>query len=328
MNGQGAGEQGEYATRPWAIPWRGWRSVVGRVWSSLSEDNLSIVSAGVGFYGLLAIFPAIAAFVTIYGLMMDPAAVEEQLAPLRTFMPADAYDILATQLHTLAAKERASLSVGLVLSIALTLWSAASGIKALLLALNIAYDEQEERGFIRLSALALAFTAGALLLVGISLFVIAAIPALVAMVPLPPPLESALLWTRWLVMAVLAIGGLCILYRYGPNRRPAKWRWVMPGAILATLLWLAASLAFSVYVAHFGSYDKTFGSLGAVVVLLMWFYLSAYAIGIGAELNAELERQTHVDTTAGWAKPRGRRGAQVADDVIDHAADDRQRRQR
>ena len=323
MGARRSGEQGEYATRPTAIPWRGWRSVVGRVWTSLSEDNLSIVSAGVGFYGLLAIFPAIAVFVTIYGLVMDPAAVEEQIKPLRTFMPTEAYDILATQLHTVVLKERASLSVGLVFSIALTLWSAVAGIKALLSALNIAYDEPEERGMVRLNATALLFTVGALLLVGISLFVIAAIPALVAVVPWPGPLKSALLWTRWLAMAVVAIGGLSVLYRYGPDRQPAKWRWVMPGAILAAFLWIAASLAFSVYVAHFGSYDKTFGPLGAVVVMLMWFYLTAYAIGIGAELNAEIERQTHVDTTAGWPKPRGQRGANVADHSASEPAHNR-----
>jgi membrane protein len=317
MDVRRAGAQGEYATGPLEIPWPGWRSVAARVWTSLSEDNLSIVSAGVGFFGLLAIFPAIAAFVTIYGLVMDPAAVEGQLAPLRTFMPPEAYGILATQLHAVASQEHASLSIGLVFSIALTLWSSAAGVKALLLALNIAYDEQEKRGFIRLSAIALLFTAGALFLIGVSLFVIAAIPALVAIIPLLPPLETILLWTRWLVMAVLAIGGLSILYRWGPDRRPAKWRWLMPGAILATLLWVAASLVFSVYVAHFGSYDKTFGPLAAVVVLLMWFYLSAYAIGIGAELNAELELQTQVDTTAGWPKPRGRRGARVADKTTD-----------
>jgi membrane protein len=308
-----SGEQGEYANKPLAIPLRGWRSVLGRVFTSLSEDNLSIVSAGVAFFGLLAIFPAMGIFVTAYGLLTDPAGVESQIEPLAGFIPREGYDILANQLHTVAAQKPASLSIGLIFSLALTLWSAAAGMKALLSALNIAYDEEEKRGFFALNATALLFTAGALLVVGASLFAIAAIPAFAAIVPLPPLLEELVLWTRWVAMGILAIFGLAILYRYGPARRPAKWRWVMPGAVLATVLWIVISVGFSIYVTNFGSYEKTFGSLGAVVVLLMWFYLSAYAICIGAELNAELELQTHVDTTAGWAKPRGRRGAHVSD---------------
>jgi membrane protein len=292
---------------------RGWRSVLARVWASLSEDNLSIVSAGVSFFALLAIFPAIAAFVTIYGLLTDPAAIEAQVAPLQALIPADAYNILASQLHAVASKERATLSIGLVFTVGLTLWSAASGTKAMLSALNIAYDEQEKRGFLVLSTIALLFTAGAMTFVAVALFVIAAIPAMIALLPLPQPLEILLAWVRWPVMAALAVGGLAVLYRHGPARRPAKWRWVVPGAILAALLWIGVSLAFSFYVTHFSSYDKTFGSLGAVVILLMWLYLVAYAACIGAELNAELELQTHCDTTAGWAKPRGQRGARVAD---------------
>lgn len=254
---------------------------------------------------------------------MDPAAVEAQIAPLRAFIPGDAYNILAAQLHAVASQERAGLSIGLAFTVALTLWSAASGIKALLSALNIAYDEQEKRSFLRLSASALLFTMGAMLLIAALLIAIAAVPALVAIIPLPPLLEDVVLWIRWLVMAVFVVAGLAILFRYGPDRRPAKWRWVMPGAIVAALLWLALSVAFSFYVTHFGSYDKTFGSLGAVVVLLMWFNLSAYAICIGAELNAELELQTHVDTTVGGSKPRGHRGAYVAD----HTAESSKRKE-
>src|SRR5262249_25328355 len=157
--------------------------------------------------------------------------------------------------------------------------------------------------FLQLNALALLLTLGGMLLIGLSLFAIAAIPTLIAVVPLPPTLQIILLWARWLAMALPAVVGLAILFRYGPDRQRPKWRWVMPGAILATLLWIIASVAFSFYVSHFGSYDKTFGPLGAVVILLMWLYLSAYAICIGAELNAELELQTHCDTTIGPAKP-------------------------
>lgn len=316
MSNQFAGKVGEYAAGPLAIPMRGWGQVVRRVIREVSTDRLSLVAAGVSFYGLLAIFPAIAAFVTLYGLIADPAIVERQLEPLRELVPAAAYDILAGQLNAVASGRQASLSFGFLLSLSLTLWSAMAGIKTMIVALNIAYGEQEQRSFVRLNLVALLFTVGGMVFMILSLFAIAAVPAIVGFLGIPEPLAGILLWVRWLVMALLAVVALLLIYRFGPSRRPARWRWILPGAILASLLLVAGSVAFSFYVANFADYNATFGSLGAVVILLMWFFLSGFAVALGAELNAELERQTRRDTTTGPPKAAGRRGAYVADHTV------------
>jgi membrane protein len=311
-----AGEVGEYAASPLEVPMRGWGQVVRRVIRELSDDQLSIIAAGVSFYGLLAIFPAIAAFVTLYGLIAEPATVERELGPLREVVPPAAYGILAGQLRAVASQEQSSLSLGLVFGLAVTLWSAMAGIKTIIIALNIAYEEKEQRSFVKLNLLALFFTLGGMVFMVLSLFAIAAIPAIVEFLAVPEPLAGILLWVRWLAMALLAVIALALIYRFGPSRRPARWHWIVPGAILAALLLVAGSIAFSFYVANFADYNATFGSLGAVVILLMWFFLSGYAVGLGAELNAELERQTQRDTTVGPAKPPGSRGAYVADHSV------------
>ena len=310
------GDFGQYVTSPMDLPMRGWGQVVRRVVKELSADRLSVAAAGVSFYGLLAIFPAIAAFVTLYGLVADPSAVEQQLAPIRAIAPQAAYDILAGQLRAVASQERVGLSVGLLLSLGLMLWSAMGGIKTVLIALNIAYDEDERRGFFRLNLIALAFTLGGMIFFVLLLFVVAAVPIIVALLAIPESLADTVLGARWLLMAILALAALMLMYRFGPSRRPARWRWILPGAILAALLLIAGSVAFSFYVTNFANYNATFGSLGAVVILLMWFFLSGYAVGLGAELNAELERQTTRDTTVGPPKPQGHRGAYVADHSV------------
>jgi membrane protein len=312
-----AGSRGEQAERPRDIPRRGWKEVLLRVKDEIDKDNLSIVAAGVAFYGLFAIFPAITAFVTLYGLVTDPAEVEQQLAPLRDVMPEDAFGILQQQMHSVVTQASGSLGLGLLLSLALAIWSSTKGTKAIFTALNIAYGEHEERGFFSLNLWSLTFTVGGIVFIIVALLVIAAVPAALAIVGSPGGvLEFVLLALRWVVMAVLMMLALALLYRYGPSRATARFQWVSPGAIAATVLWLVASVAFSLYVRHFGSYDKTFGSLGAVVILLMWFYISAYVVCLGAELNAELERQTRRDSTTGPEKPIGTRGAYVADNKV------------
>jgi membrane protein len=314
MTAQTAGARGEEAARPWDIPKRGWKDVLLRVKDEINRDNLSIVAAGVGFYALFAIFPAISALVTVYGLLTDPAELEQQLAPVRDVVPEDAFAILQEQTRAVVSKATGSLSLGLIASLALAVWSANKGTKAIFTALNIAYGEREKRGFISLNAWSLAFTLGGILFVVISLLIIAAVPAALAIFGYTGGIiEFVLLALRWAVMAVLMMVALALLYRYGPSRATARIEWVSPGAIVATALWLLGSAAFSLYVSNFGSYDKTFGSLGAVVILLMWFYISAYVVCLGAELNAELERQTRRDSTTGPEKPIGQRGAYVAD---------------
>jgi membrane protein len=307
------GSRGEYADRPLAIPRKGWTQVLLRVKEQIAADNLSIVAAGVAFYALLALFPALAALVMIYGLVSDPAEVTAQLEPLRSLMPEGAFGILETQLTAMAARENTGVGIGLLFSLALAVWSSAKGIKALFMALNIAYGEREKRGFVRVTVTALVFTAGAVLFVVASIGLIAGLPAALALIDLGGVFEQATLLLRWPVIAGLAIVALAVVYRWGPSRAPAKFRWITVGAVMATALWLAGSVAFSAYVENFGSYNETYGSLGAVVILLLWFFVSAYCVCLGAELNAELEHQTRRDSTTGPPRPAGSRNAFVAD---------------
>jgi membrane protein len=312
-----AGAHGEEARHPGEIPKRGWKQVLLRVKDQVSADNLSIVSAGVAFFALLAIFPGITALVTLYGLVTDPAQVEPQLSPLRGLLPGNAFDIIAQQTRQVAATAGDSLSLGLMLSLLLAIWSANAGTKSVITALNIAYEEKEKRGFFTLNLWSLTFTVIGIVFMIVALTVVAAVPAALAIFGTEDgPMQSVLLALRWVVMAGLMILALAMLYRFAPSRKSAKMQWVSVGAIVATLFWLLASVGFSLYVRHFGSYDKTFGSLGAVVILLMWFYISTYVVCIGAELNAELERQTRKDSTVGPEKPIGNRGAVVADNKV------------
>lgn len=310
----GAGAHGEEARHPGQIPKRGWKEVLLRVKNQVSSDHLSIVSAGVAFFALLAIFPGITALVTIYGLVTDPVQVEPQLSPLRELLPGNAFDIIAQQTRQVAATAGGSLSLGLALSLILALWSANTGTKSIITALNIAYDEKEERGFFSLNLWSLTFTIIGIVFAILALTVVAAVPAAMAIFGTEDGLmQSVLLALRWVVMAGLMMLALALLYRYAPSRNAAKMQWVSVGAIAATVFWLLASVGFSLYVRHFGSYDKTFGALGAVVILLMWFYISTFVVCIGAELNAELERQTRKDSTVDPEKPIGERGAFAAD---------------
>ncbi len=311
-----SGKHGEYADRPSAIPRPGWRQVLLRVMDEITGDNLMIVSAGVAFYGLLAVFPAIAATVLVYGLFADPADVQRQLAPLQDVMPPDAFQIISGQLSAVAGKGAQPLGFGLLLTLGLSLWSATAGIKALFTAMNIAYEEKESRNFFKLNAIAMVVTVLAIVFVIVALAIIAAVPAAVDFLGFQGWLRAGLLLSRWILLALFILSALAILFRYGPSRAPARFRWVTPGAVVATVLWIAGSVAFSFYVQNFASYNKTFGSLGAVVVLLMWFFLSAFIVCIGAELNAELEHQTARDSTTGRERPLGDRGAYVADHTV------------
>lgn len=307
------GRDGQYATTPMDFPFRGWWQVALRLKDRGSGDNLSVVAAGVAFYGFLAVFPMIGAVMTVFGLIAEPEVAARQMEPFQHFMPAQVYEILMQQVIDVTSAAETSLNLGLAFSLLLMLWSATKGIKAMLTALNVAYKQREKRGFVRLSAVAMSFAAGAVVFVIFSLALVAAIPVVLEFVGLGIALETTILLVRWPVVAALVMVALALLYRYGPNRRDARLEWITPGTVVATLLWLAVSMGFSYYVSSFGNYDETFGSLGAVVVLLFWFYLSAYAICIGAELNAELELQTERDSTVGPDRPMGQRGAYVAD---------------
>ena len=308
-------QRGREAEFPSEIPASGWRDVLFRMREQIGDDNISMIAAGVAFYGLLAIFPAITAFVSIWGLVADPAQVEQQFAGVKGIVPAEAWELLNEQLRSVASSSSASLGWGVALGILVALWSAGAGVRALITALNIAYDEAEKRGFIKLYATGFLLTVGLIGAAVLALVVIVAVPVALEFLPLGDLSSALIRVATWLVMAAIVILGLAVLYRYGPSRSRARMRWVTWGAIAAAIVWLLASLLFQVYVANFANYSATYGSLGAVIALLMWFWLSAFVVLLGAELNSEMEHQTERDTTTGAPRPLGERGAYVADHV-------------
>jgi membrane protein len=310
-----ADARGREADRPGEIPSRGWLDIARRVKSQMREDRLSIIAAGVAFYGLLAVFPGLVALVGLYGLIADPAQVESHAAGLAAILPPEAAKILTGQLHDLASTDRTALGVGAIAGILLALWSASSAVRTLMEALNVAYDEEETRGTIRFYATALVLTLGGVIAVVLALVLVAGLPAVLGVIGLGGLAETLVALARWPLLAGLAIVAFAVVYRYGPSRRQPRWRWVSWGAGIAVVLWIIGSALFSVYVTRFGNYNETYGAAGAVVILLMWFLLSSYSVLIGAEINAEMERQTRKDTTEGRGRPMGRRGAYAADTV-------------
>ncbi|WP_303901377.1 YihY/virulence factor BrkB family protein [Thiohalomonas denitrificans] len=315
-------QQAMNASRPRELSAGDWRAVGKRVKGDVSQDNLSVISAGVAFYAFLALFPALIALVSLYGLVASPTDVERLVGAMEGIMPQEVASIVSSQLQQVVDSAGSQLGIGLLIGVLVALWSATKGTKSLMTALNIVYEEQEERGFFRLNGVALLLTLGAIVAVILATGMVVAVPAILSFVNLPGVIESLVNWLRWPILALLAAFGIGILYRFAPSRHPPRWRWLNYGALTATVLWLIASGLFSWYVSNFGSYNETYGSMAAIVVLLMWFYLSAFVVLLGAELNREMEMQTEVDTTTGEPLPRGRRGATAADHV---AGEDRDR---
>ncbi len=308
---------GRHATSPGEIPWPGWKQTLKRTWSEASTDNVGIVAAGVAFLCLLAIFPALTATFSIYGLVSDPAQIERQIESLSAALPQQARDLLVSQMRELAGQAGGALSFGLVLSLGIALWSAAAGVKALMTALNIVYDEEEGRSFLTFTLTALVLTLGLILLLIVTLTLVVVLPAIIGFLGLGQTVETLVQLLRWPLLALALAFALAVLYRYAPDRARPEWKWVSWGSGAAMILWIVGSIAFSIYISNFADYNATYGSMGAVIVLLLWLYLGAYAILLGAELDAELEHQTTHDTTTGPEKPMGRRGAYVADNVAE-----------
>jgi membrane protein len=268
----------------------GWWTILKNFWAEIDRDNVSIMAAGIAFYALLSIFPGMSALISIYGLVADPAAIENQLNSLAGILPQEALKLLSDQLHALVAAPRDKLSLGLVVSLLLALWSATSGTGAMMQALTIAHEERENRGLASFYGRAIALTLGIGLFALVSLFLIAGIPAIIGSLPISELWRDRVSLIRWPILAILGILALSVLYRYAPARQHPCWNCFSVGTIGAAVLWLVGSAGFSFYVARFSSYDKTYGSLGAVVVLLIWFYVTAYIILAGAELNSEIEK--------------------------------------
>lgn len=268
----------------------GWWGVARRVKDDVAADNLSMIAAGAAFFGLLALFPALAAAVALYGLFTDPTAVSAHLDQLAGFAPEQVRTLLAQQLQRITAATDTSLGIGAVVALLIALWSAGKGVKSLMTALDVAYDERETRGFFKLNFTAVALTLAMLIVVPLSLAAVAVLPALVDRLPLPDIVATAARWLRWPLLAAMSAAVIALLYRYGPSRNTPRETISWPGAIVATVLWLIASALFSWYISNFGSYDQTYGSVAALAVVMMWFWLSALAVLIGGEINAELER--------------------------------------
>lgn len=316
LNSQG--DKGRQARSPWAMPWPAWKDVLLRTWSETSNDNVGLVAAGVAFYGFLALVPLLGATVLTYGLVADPHAVIADVQGMMSVMPADAAKLIGEQLMNVVQTSDGKKGFGLLLALALALFGARNGAGAVVTALNIAYEEQETRGFVKVNALALGITAGGVLVAIVAMVAVAALGHLESLLPtLPDVVLVAGKVLAYLVMALVGAAGAATLYRYGPARRKAQWVWLTPGSLFAALGWLALTIGFGIYVANFGNYNATYGSLGAVVVLLTWLYLSAYILIFGAELNAELEHQTATDTTVSRDAPIGTRDAWVADHVAE-----------
>jgi membrane protein len=311
-----AGEhgRGRRAGTPARIPWQGWKDILLRLYDEIFEDRISTIAAGTAFFVLLSLVPGLGALVALYGLIADPATINHHLASLQGLLPEAMLDLLGSELTRLE-QQRTSLGVGFAVSLLVTLWSANSGMKALFDAMNVAYEEEEKRGFFMLLGISALFTVGGILFFALSLNVVVGIPVILAYFPLGPAGNLLVSIVPAIVLFGAAILGLALLYRYGPSRVPARWQWITPGSFLAALIWLIASALFSFYLSRFANYSATYGSLGAVVGVMMWIYLSLFIVLVGAELNAEIERQTARDTTVGPDKPLGSRGAAMADEV-------------
>jgi membrane protein len=263
---------------------------------------------------LLALFPAITAFISLFGLFNDPSTISAEISKLFSILPAAATSIIGDQVTRIAAAPNTTLGVAFFVSLALALWSATGGTKALIDALNVAYGEKEKRSFLKLNVFALLATLGGIFCVGLLLTVVAVIPAIIAFMSLGA-FGEWLLWAgRWPAVFLILLGVLAVVYRYGPSRNKAQWRWVTPGSLLAALGLLVFSMLFSWYAASFGKFNETYGSLGAVIAFLTWLWLSSVIVLVGAELNSESERQTLKDSTEGAPKPIGARGAFAADE--------------
>lgn len=313
----GAVTAGADAETPTQIPRKGWIQVVKRAWKEAKSDQVPLLAAGVAFYSFLALFPALIASVMLYGLVRDPADVQEQIDELSQTLPSDAASLITDQLEAITSTSSGSLGLGLLVSLVLALWSASGGVGNIMTAINVAYDEEETRGFVKRKLLSVGLTLCAIVFVVLAVGLVAVTPALLDNLVGAGPARWGLEGLRWLGIVAAMSCALAVLYKVAPDRDDARLQWVSVGSIVATLVWVVASVGFSLYVDNFGSYNKTYGALAGVVVLLLWLWITMYVVLLGAEINAEAEQQTAEDTTVGPEKPLGERGAVKADSLPD-----------
>jgi len=307
--------RGRHAVHPLQIPWTGWKDILWRTYAEMQSDRLLSIAGGVGFFVILAIFPAITALVSAYGLFFNAATITNNLSLLADIIPDNVLGIVHEQAQRIGANSGRALSLGVFVGILVSLWSAMSGVKAMIDALNVIYEQQESRNFFKLSVVALLFTLCGFTAFLLAIAAVVILPLVLAPVGLGSAAGTLTRFGRWPLLLLLLLIGLAALYRYGPDRRTARWQWVSVGSVFAAVTWIMASYLFSWYLASFANYNATYGSLGAVVGLMMWLWISTIVVLLGAELNAEIEHQTARDSTVGGEKPLGARGAVMADTV-------------
>lgn len=316
---------GAGAHRPVDIPKEGWKQIAERVWRESQIDQVPLLAAGVAFWGFISLFPALIASLAVYGLVADPATVTEQADAITDALPADAGSLIVDQMREITAQSDDTLSFSLVTSVVLALWTASAAVTNVMGAINIAYDEEETRSFLRRKGIALLLTLGALAFVVVSVGLIAVSPVLLELFVPDGASRVILQIGRWVGLVIAVLSGLALLYKIAPDRDDARLSWVSVGSVVATAVWLVGSLGFSLYVDNFGRYTRTYGALAGVAVLMLWMWLTALVVLLGAEINAEAEQQTIRDTTVGEPEPMGERDAVKADSWPDTVHTERRR---
>ncbi len=308
-------KRGKEAPRPKYIPLKGWKQIAKRIKNSLGKNHVRVISAGVAFFFFMSLFPIMAALVSIYGLVTDMTQIQEQISMLTNILPADAQKILSDFLTNLVGKSQEALSFSLIFSSIITLFLANRGTVALFEGINIVYNEPNKRNIFQKFGVTLLFTIGGIIAIIIGLVLVAGIPAVVDWLPLSETLHDIVVWLRWPLIAVGIMLFLGFTYKIAPQRKSPRIPWVSWGAVISTLLWLGGSILFSIYINNFTNFDNTYGSFAAIIILMLWFFLTSFVIMLGAVINTELEHQTRRDTTVGDEKPMGKRGAFFADHV-------------
>jgi membrane protein len=313
--GRASWPPGGEAQAPTQIPAKGWWQVTRRAFQESKADHVPVLAGGVAFFAFLALFPALIAAITLYGLVADPAQATQQVQSFASALPESSQPLISNQLNSIASASSGALSIGLAISLLAALWSASAGTSNLMKAVNVAYDEEETRGFLKLRAVALLLTIGAIVFVLVTLALVAVVPVVLGALPLGVAGTVLAQVLRWALLVLVVIVALAVVYRIAPNRDSPRFSWASTGALVATVLWIIGSLIFSFYVNNFGSYNETYGALAGVVVLLLWLYLTSYVVLLGAEINSEAACQTREDTTRGEPVPMGGRDATAADEA-------------
>ena len=305
---------GAQAASPAAFGWPAWKAILGRVWINSGRHNVGLMAGGVAFYAFLSFVPLLGALVMTYGLIANPAVVARHMQMIIDLVPADAAKLIYDQLIALTTSAASKKGFGLLIALAVSIYGASRASGGMMSALNVVYEQEDKRSFVRSTMISSALIVGAIAIGIVGVLSASMLGFVGDMVSGIGPIAAAIVQiVTWLIAAALASFTIGAMYRFAPDRADARWQWVSVGALLATILWFVATIGFGFYAANFAGYDVTYGSLSAIVVLMMWLYISAYAVLIGALVNAEAERQTAIDTTTGRPQPMGERGATVAD---------------